>query len=584
MNKRYIQWFKGALVCTAVVGLAACVDDHFDIDPTVSARQTLWENISANDELSEFADVLQRVKYSNSETVVTTETYASLFNSHQTFTVWAPKNGTFDYHYYDSLLNTENPADAYTVEKELVRNSMTRFSHVMTGNDSIRLELFNGKTAWFNKAKGTMQGHKIQTPNIGATNGVLHIIDGAVAYQPNLYEFMASRADLDSVNTFIRKFQKVEFDELLSTQGPVVNGQITWVDSIYTTTNDFLTYTLNAHLTREDSIYAMILPNNDAWTTALNMTRSYYKYKETYKQDVATVTEAGTDTIYEQTTTFTPQELDSIMEVRSKSAIVSNLVFNANPETAQWGKHYTDFSVEGACDSLKTTTGKIFYDPFSARLFNGVTPVETSNGYAYVVDKFNYRPTDSWVDTMKIECESMRNVESVTATTVGSVGQFSVKDSINGIETTVARYGAYVLTPTTVRGQAEGVFIVRNLLSCKYDIYALIGYNFDYNVPNKFRAEISYDSETKREKNKRLTNQEGSRDFITRQPVELEDGTLAHLVDSVLLAKDFPFPICYEGLENAYVTIRIMSNVGTKEASQYTRQIRVDKLLFVPKE
>ena len=594
MKRKFNRWLKGAFISSVVIaGLTSCADDHFDINPSVSGRNTLWENISSNEDLSEFADILQRVRYSKSEGITTVETYADLFSNNQTFTVWAPKNGSFDYEKYDALLETGDPLDAYRVEKELIRNSMVRFSYVMTGNDSIKLELFNSKTAVFNCGKATMKGQQIITPNIGSSNGILHVIDGAVAYQPNMYEYISNIEGLDSLYAFLNKYQKTEFSENLSTSGPTVDGLITWVDSVFVTNNEFLN-SIQAYLTREDSSYVMILPTNDAWTTALSTTRKYYNYKNSYKQDVATTTTAGKDTLISGVeTVFTQLELDSIVEFRSKAAIARNLVFNAN---TQWGKDHNDFAVEGACDSLKTTTGQIFYDPFSARLFAGASPVEVSNGYAYVVNTFNYRPEDSWAYDKIYETENFSVLESSDANCIANTASFKISDFTAledsfGIQTidTVISYSAFQMSPKTSTSQPGATFMLKNTLSCKYDIYVLMAYNSYDNKPNKFQVAIAYDTESKREKNERLKNpNEGDEYynttyFVNKAPYIDETGR-PHYVDSVLVAKDFELPVCYEGLDNAYVTLNIKSNLRSSERNKYSRELLIDKIVLKAKE
>ncbi len=594
MNKKYIKWFKGALLCTAVMaGAAACTDDHFDIDPTVAGRQTLWENISGNGELSEFASILERVKFSKSEGIPSDETYAAMLNSDQTFTVWAPKNGTFDYEKYDALLKTQVAEDAYTVEKELIRNCMTRFSHVMTGDKSVRLEMFNGKTALFDASTATIKGQTIVKPNVGASNGILHIIDGAVEYQPNLYEFMATRDDLDSLNSFISSFHEVKFNEELSTQGPVVNGVITWVDSVYSTSNIYLNGFMRAYLTREDSSYAMVMPNNNAWTEALAKTKSYYNYKLTYKQDVTTVTPEGKDTVISGVeTVFEQAELDSIVNHYSKNAIAQNLAFNAN---SQWGKSFDDFAVPGRCDSLESTSGIVFDKPFCSQLFEGAEMVETSNGYAYIVNKFNYRAEDTWASEMIIEAEYMRNLESIDSRTIGSSTTYTLaaKDFVPGLQSdTTVRYGCYLVSPKSTSANPSATFILRDLLSCKYDIYLLVAYNDKYAKQNKFTVTLAYDTEEKRVNNEGLKNPDvtnskfyDTKYFTNRMPSVSADSTeVYNVVDSVLVAQDFNFPVCYEGLENAYVTMEVKSNVASRETKDYTREMRIDKIILKAKE
>lgn len=591
MNNKIFKWLQVAFVGTvAFCGFTACADDHFDIKPEVEGRKTLWENISSNEDLSEFADLLQRINYSKSEGVSTVETYADLFGGNQTFTVWAPKNGSFDYAKYDALLKTGDAADAYIVEKEFVRNCMTRFSHLVMGEDSTRLLLFNGKNVMFRSKTATIKDQQIVQSNIGATNGVLHVIDGAIPYQPNIYEFLSSREDIDSVSSFITGFQEIVFDELQSTQGPTVNGQVTWVDSIFQTSNLYFSY-LGTDLTREDSSYAMIIPTNDAWTGALEKVKPYFVYKTNYKQDVATVTPEGKDTLIEGVETkFTEEELDSIVNFRVKNAISQNLVFNIN---AQHGYDYTQFGVEGACDSLVTASGTTFYNPYSARLFNGAEPIEVSNGYAYIVDKFNYRPSDSWAEDLEIEAESGANIETADRNTIPGRETVSYKvtyDFNEAVKDTTIKYGAYVMTPSSSSVHPGATFILRDLLSCKYDIYVLVAYNNSDNKPNKFQATLAYDEPTKRNNNKRLKNENeddpdnfNTNYFSNKSPYVDENGEY-RLVDSVLVAKDFEFPVCYKGLTDAYATLTIKGYFKSTEKNKYSREIHIDKIVLKAKE
>ena len=312
MNTQLYKWLTGsAMAASLMVGFTACSDDHFDITSEAAGKQTIWQNIQANSsQLSEYADILQSVYYSPTEGKTTPETYANLLDGDQTFTVWAPVNGSFRYSYYKGLLQTGVRDSIYKVEKELIRNNMTRYSHVVNGSDSVKLDLFNSKAAWLNNEAQTIKGVTISTPNIGAKNGVLHITKAPMAYQPNLYEYLASRQDLDSINAFIKSFQTIEFNEAASTQGPTIDGEITWVDSITYVANDYTSLFMEAFLEREDSNYVMILPTNETWKNTLERTKKYFKFKASYKQDINTQTEAGADTVIAGVeTVFTPAEL-----------------------------------------------------------------------------------------------------------------------------------------------------------------------------------------------------------------------------------------------------------------------------------
>ena len=89
-----------------LMGMASCSDDHYDIrtddSPAgVTAGRTIWQNIEANPDLSDFAEILKKIKvYRKEEDKSATLTYAELLNSPQSFTVWAPLNDTYDKEYY----------------------------------------------------------------------------------------------------------------------------------------------------------------------------------------------------------------------------------------------------------------------------------------------------------------------------------------------------------------------------------------------------------------------------------------------------------------------------------------------------
>lgn len=195
MNRNSIyKWLGGSLAAaTIAAGFSACSDDHFDISSNAEGKLTIWENIQSQPELSEYKDILEHVYYSQTEDKTTPQTYADIFNGTATYTVWTPVNGSFNYNYYKTLLATGVRDSIYKVEKELIRNNMTRFTNIINSKDSLKLELFNQKAAWLNYAKNTINGMAITSPNIASANGVLHITSGAVPYQANLYEFMSIR-------------------------------------------------------------------------------------------------------------------------------------------------------------------------------------------------------------------------------------------------------------------------------------------------------------------------------------------------------------------------------------------------------
>lgn len=621
-NNRIYKWLGGSLAAAAITAcFSACSDDHFDVSSSLSGKATIWEEIKSNPELSEYKDILENVYYSQTEEKTTPQTYAEVLNGDATYTVWAPVNGSFNYSYYKELLATGERDSIYKVEKELIRNNMTRFSNVINSKDSVKLEMFNQKAAWLNYDKRTIKGMAITSPNIAATNGVLHVTSGAVPYQSNLYELLGTRRDLDSINTFIKKFQTKEFDEKASTQGPTINGEITWVDSVTYVSNSYTRYTMGAYLEREDSNYVMIIPTNETWKKTLEEVKPLFVFKNSYKQDVNTQTESGKDTLITGVETkFTQVEMDSLNNLFSKNAICNSLAFNANWQYEQIPitsiKDIRD--ADSRLDSLKSTSGSKFkktgtlnltnknggvyeIDNF-ATLFGNAEPIEASNGYAYIVNDlaFPYSFYAPKKDMTATGCfDAADNNCNASALTWSLQSHLTITDDETGeviaSRDSVYKYNYLVMSNKTATAHPGAFFQLRNTLSTTYDIYVVIGYNYNAQLQNKFRAYISYDTETKRVNNEALKNPNEdmvdakgesifNTNYFVNKPAKPDENLVMNYTDTILIAKDFTFPVSYFGLQNAYPTIQLKSNFSTKEKVYYSREMWVNAIIMKPKE
>ncbi len=589
MNKIYHKWLtRGFMTLAGVIGMQSCSDDHFDIHSDVSGRSTVWQNISSQADLTEFADILSSVYVSKSKGSTTPQTYADLLSHDQTFTVWAPANGTFDYATWKALLDEGGTDNTYKVENELIRNNMSRYSHLLSGSDSTLLELFNDKSAMFNCAQGTIRGQHITTSNIASSNGVLHITDGPVAYLPNIYEYLTSGTGLDSINSFIKSFEKYEFDEDASTQGPTIDGNISWVDSVTYLSNDYLDYNtyMGAKLNSEDSLYAVVIPSNTAWQKAYEQVKPYFNYMQEYQQTVTVSSGEGAETSETHSTTFTDAEFDSLTHFNISNVIARDLAFNT---TSQFGHSYADYSQEGACDSLISTHGTVFYDPYSARLFDGQTPIELSNGYAYVVDNFNYRAQDAWATPREISPFRVLTYDYCTPTVKKiDLTYTSFTDSLGNTTPldTIISQQVLALDPERSTANTAVTFPLRNTLSCKYDIYAVMAYNYEAARPYQFRAYLTYHRNRSTTSREQLTPIEGvngtGKYFVTKTPHIDENGNFQYN-DSVLLAEDFELPVCYYGLDDFYVTLEIQSYMTSRQRNLYTNELYIAKIVLVPK-
>lgn len=617
MKLNNIKWFTGSLMTVALAtGISACSDDHFDITSDTAGKQTIWKTIQSDERLSNFADILQSVYYSKNEQKATPETYADLLNNTQTFTVWAPVNDSFDYNYYKGLIESGIRDSIYKVERELIRNNMTRYSRSAIGNGSVKVNLLNSKSAWLDFDENTFQGIAMTESNIRVSNGALHILAKPTKYLPNLYEYMGTREDLSGINEFIKKFQKTEFNELASTQGPTIDGKITWVDSVTSTSNDYSNYYIGAFLEREDSNYVMILPTNTAWNAILEKTQQYFKMKKSYKQDFHTTTETGGDATYSKEKVFTDEELDSIMNFYSKDVICRNLAFNAN-----WQYKRSPIStlddinkLDEKGDSLYSTAGRKFKkkgtlnagNPLSvieigsyADMFGNADPITLSNGSVYVVDQYPYpysiyAPT---LDQLQLDYADTKTINTSrsgysTHTYIDPVVTIDGED----IQTdSTFKYSIYKAVNKSSSSNPKIDFKLTNVLSCKYDIYIVFNYNTDLEKPNKFTVSITYDKDKKREKNQRLKNPNedavdakgeklyDTNNFVNRG-VHFNDNGDVDFTDTICVAKDFEFPISYYGLGNdAYPVIEIESKPKSIE-KEYCRELWINAIILKAKE
>ncbi len=617
------KWLTGSLMTAALAaGISACSDDHFDISSAAAGKHTIWENIQSNSQLSDYADILQRVYYSETEKKTSTKTYADLLNGDQSFTVWAPQNGTFDYDYYMNILNTGSREDIYQLEKEFIRNTMARYSYTMNGTGERKIELFNSKSATIDLNNHTIEGVQAIPSSEPISNGLLYVMRDPLSFRPNLYEYIGSREDLSMLNDFIKSYERTEFDEYSSTEGPTINGVKTWVDSITYTYNYYTNIYMGALLDREDSCYAMIMPTNNVWKSLLENTQKYFHFKTLYKQDVNTQTETGADTTIEgKITEFTEAELDSLTNFYANSAICENLAFNANWQYEK--KPISTIEEINVSDSLRSTAGTKFkktgtlnqtnrynvveVDDYGS-LFGGEDPVEVSNGYAYIQNNINWPYKIYAPEIDELSYESKDNQATIVphysltydkpdiiipSENQEEEGQKVTIDSI-------FKYNVCRVMPAKTTSQPGAYFKLTNVLSCKYDIYVVINYNTLDKLPNSFYVQLYYDTEEKRVttpvqfvnpdldaidgKGQKFNEDGKNKHFINKGIHWNEQGELCY-TDTILVAKDFEFPVCYYRIsDNAYPVVYIKSNFTNSDKSYYSREIWVNSIILKPKD
>ena len=231
------------MTAAVALGLQGCSDwdDHYDANGNnlPGADATLWEQICSQDELSNFVTLLTKVHYDDA------------LKSNQSFTVWAPKNNAYDFNKYDAMSDS-------LLKAEFLNNHIARGYHRASGDIDERIHFLNKKVLDFQGSSNSyvLSGQAVDSTNILSKNGVLHLMKGMMDFRPNFYEYFAREHEggvtTNSLKDIFMSKMKREIDKDKSVEGPMKDGEITYLDTVYTETNQMFTL-LNAQLTSEDS-------------------------------------------------------------------------------------------------------------------------------------------------------------------------------------------------------------------------------------------------------------------------------------------------------------------------------------------
>ena len=230
------------LLLAPIFGLAVSCSDYEDWntmqeDTNPAAEKTLWENITAEPQLSDFAKVLKKAGLEE-----------QLSAAHY-YTVWAPLNGTFD---VDSVLNCSDNA----ILAQFINNHIAEYNHLAKGNLYEKVKTLNRKSYefMFDEGNYTYNTQLLVNNlyNLPSSNGTLHVINGNSEFLPNGLEALSMIEGIDSISTYILNYNDTTLDTRNSVPGPVVNGKQTYLDSVFTTSNT-LTSRLRARIESEDS-------------------------------------------------------------------------------------------------------------------------------------------------------------------------------------------------------------------------------------------------------------------------------------------------------------------------------------------
>ena len=432
-NNKINKYIGAIAVGVALMAVPSCTDtwdDHYGVDGSAQAgTATIWEIIKDNPNYSRFVDIAKNAKYYKDNThPVATYTYADILNGGQVNTVWIPDNSVLteeEYQKWMSMLKPDaegNVHGGYNVQQQFLGNHIALWRHNISNPRIDTVKMINGKNLEFDMTTRTFAGIELREYNIPASNGVIHVLGGVAPFRYNFYESLKFRENQTLFGKYVVSKDTTYFSSGASIEGlPDENGNPTYVDSVYFTSNrlfetksylpeegrekwQMAEKCFGARINNEDSVFVMLMPTDVAWNAAYEKLKDAYKYASTYVDK--TKGDMGTNV------TIKNLDSDSLQKMSIEMDMVAPLVFNINKQPKINGeKMWTieEFIQDGGerAEYLLNTYGDTLRnvgDWKKSSLFEGVVPVEMSNGIAYEVPSWNF-PTQYYLPDVEVEIE-----------------------------------------------------------------------------------------------------------------------------------------------------------------------------------
>ena len=579
-----------------------------------SADRTLWENISAKGELSDFAQILQTVGYD------------AVLNAPTTYTVWAPVNGTFN---KDSIMAFAQ--DAKTKKKvieQFVYDHLANYSHLESDpNDTVvymlskKLIRFSGK----NTNSLTFDGKAINWGddafNTPSSNGILYTLNGMVPFRPNAYENIFSDKSQYGIadshfNAYVKRYERIVLDKDASVKGEIVNGNQVYDDSVTVTTNSFVTsYShLNAELNNEDSLYTIIIPTDVAWQKAYDKIKSYYNYITPIKyQNLSSTstdfagkkggtcptTSTGKATILSASAGVDANNAATLSAAPSDAEIQDIKAYWTDSIAKRWIVRNSAFSENNRKYNSKLVSGTAFTeeDTLFSTSGNKLTRLQQldkvtvfrqklSNGHARVISEYPFRASETYAPVIKTRIPGrVVSTSGYGAETITLERRFFDDKFCKLDDDEVNLKYVRASLPEGSNYAPEMDFYLPDVLSTTYDIYAVVvpAIVDGSPLPYTLRFDLHYTDANNQPQTGRFDGETLQTTIAKISKVKAFENDPAK-VDTLYLGQ-FTFPICYYGTDAA-PNIKVMSTLNSFSMSnktKYDAQIRIANIILRPR-
>lgn len=569
MNMKYTKVLGLALAALTFCTCSDEWDNHYNTQQVGNGR-SLWETISTDNTLSNFASVIQATGYDKA------------LGSSQVFTVFAPTNDALTADQAEKWIDTYNQEKAESKKdednktiKEFVKNHITLYNRSVSELSNDTIVMLNGK---YLKLDGeTLDGHNLSLTNSHHANGVLFKVDHQVNYFYNVFEYLATDADLDSVAKFLYSYNEYEFMPELSVPGGIENGQTVYLDSVTVLENEL--FGRIGLINEEDSTYTMLAPTNQAWSKLVTEYENYFNYCDFV------------------------QGRDSLKHLNTRMAIVRGTVFSHTNN-----QHWADSAVSVNAvpyNSRKYMYGSadaayyIYYNTMAeGGVFNGVVEKECSNGRVMKADNWNIDKTQSFLQNVIMEGEARNSQAKVDETKTVTPLQSTYVASTHPFYNKISNNGFVEIVPTTANARPKVQFYIDNVLSnLAYDIQLVLVPTWTGELTSAGVAEtvkpnfmnvklwsLKQDATDNSIENTANWNVEQLlKNYETNFKREGVDTTYITM-DTITVASNYVFPTSSYGLETPQVMLEIEGLGIAAFKDRYQSTIRVDAIILKPHE